>query len=129
MIYQQPRNRFETVSCPACGRKVARKTRQQRFCSDRCCDYANGQRRTRKAAISSSQLEARTAIKKSLLGSDAGAPGNPLKFSNQTNGLRRQKSGSSIPFNVLGGFRWPDAMSTDPAVLRTIIRREIGGAS
>jgi hypothetical protein len=28
-------NRFEVVSCQACGRRAARKSRQQKFCSDR----------------------------------------------------------------------------------------------
>jgi hypothetical protein len=30
---------------------------------------------------------------------------------------------------VLGGYRWQNAVSIDPAMLRNIIRREIGGAS
>jgi predicted nucleic acid-binding Zn ribbon protein len=33
-------NRFEAVSCGACGRKVKRKSRQQKFCSDRCRKFA-----------------------------------------------------------------------------------------
>jgi len=45
-------NRFEVVNCQACGRRVARKSRQQRFCSDRCRDYVKGQRRVRKSFLS-----------------------------------------------------------------------------
>ena len=45
-------NRFEVVNCQACGRRVARKSRQQRFCSDRCRDYEKGQRRIRKSFLS-----------------------------------------------------------------------------
>jgi hypothetical protein len=33
-------NKYETFACGACGRRVARKSRQQRFCSDRCRNYA-----------------------------------------------------------------------------------------
>ena len=45
-------NRFEVVNCQACGRRVARKSRQQRYCSDRCGDYEKGQRRVRKSFLS-----------------------------------------------------------------------------
>src|SRR5438477_12742403 len=40
------------VTCAACGRRVARKARQQRYCSDRCRDYEKGQRRVRKRPCS-----------------------------------------------------------------------------
>src|SRR5205814_5289092 len=40
------------VTCAACGRRVARKARQQRYCSDRCRDYEKGQRRVRKSFLS-----------------------------------------------------------------------------
>src|SRR5215831_21012400 len=86
-------NRFETFRCQACGRCVKRKSRQQRFCSDRCRDYAKGQKRTRKA----------------FLGGDTGAPPDPLFLSSKNKALQAQKSGSSIPLNVLGGYRWPNA--------------------
>src|SRR5215467_4312294 len=48
-------NRYETFRCQACGRGVKRKSRQQRFCSDRCRNYAH-----RNAP---SQINGRTAIK------------------------------------------------------------------
>ena len=109
-------NRFEAVSCQACGRKVKRKSRQQRFCSDRCRDFS---RRENKA---------RTAIKIGAGYVDSAEPTNPPKISNETNGLQRAKTGSSIPLNLLGGYRWRSAVSVNPAVLRTIIHREIGDA-
>src|SRR5438477_11732870 len=40
------------VTCAACGRRVARKARQQRYCSDRCRNYQKGQRRVRKSFLS-----------------------------------------------------------------------------
>lgn len=112
-------NRFEAVNCQACGRKVKRKSRQQRFCSDRCRDFA---RRERDA----SQKDARTTIKNSVGYQGSGQPTNPLFLSNNVNGLRGQKSGASIPLNVLGGYRWPNVVSADRGLLRQIVRAEIG---
>ena len=34
--------------------------------------------------------------------------------------------GSSIPLNVLGGHRWPNAVRVDRGLLRKIVRAEIG---
>jgi endogenous inhibitor of DNA gyrase (YacG/DUF329 family) len=113
-------NRFEAVNCQACGRKVKRKSRQQRFCSDRCRDFA---RRERDA----SQINARTAIKNSAGYQDSAQPTNPLFLSKQTSGLQGRKSGSSIPLNVLGGYRWSNAVGIDRDLLRKIFRAEVGG--
>jgi|SRR6516162_3370419 len=107
-------NKHETFACGACGRRVARKSRQQRYCSDRCRDYA---RRENKA---------RTAIKNSVGYQDSGQPTNPLFLSSKNNGLQGAKSRSSIPFNVLGGHRWPGAVSVGRDLLRKIIQAEIG---
>jgi predicted nucleic acid-binding Zn ribbon protein len=112
-------NRFETFRCHACGRGVKRKSRQQRFCSDRCRDFA---RRERDA----SQINARTAIKNVVGYQDSGQPTHPFYLSNKVNGLQGQKSGSSIPLNVLGGFRWPNAVGVDRELLRKIVMAEIG---
>ncbi len=110
-------NRFESLRCAACGRSVKRKSRQQRYCSDRCRDFG---RRENKA---------RTAIKNSSGYQGSGQPTNPLFFSNKNNVLQGRKSGSSIPFNVLGGYRWPNAPAVDRELLRKIIRAEIGDAA
>jgi hypothetical protein len=103
------------VKCVACGRTVSRKSRHQRYCSDRCRDYA---RRENKA---------RTAIKNPVVGQDAAKPTNPHFLSNKNNGLQGAKSGSSIPLNVLGGYRWPNALGVERDLLRKIVRAEIGG--
>jgi endogenous inhibitor of DNA gyrase (YacG/DUF329 family) len=112
-------NRFETFRCQACGRGVKRKSRQQKFCSDRCRDFA---RRERDA----SQINARTANKNSVGYQGSGQPTNPLFLSNKVNGLQGQKSRSSIPLNVLGGHRWPNVIGADRGLLRKIVRAEIG---
>jgi hypothetical protein len=107
-------SRDAPVICSACGRKVARKSRQQRYCSDRCRDYA---RRENKA---------RTAIKNPVVGQDTAKPTNPHFLSNKNNGLQGAKSGSSIPLNVLGGYRWADAPKLDSETLERICHLEVG---
>src|SRR5436190_22847891 len=103
-------NRFESLSCGACGRRVGRKARQQRYCSDRCRDYEKGQRR----------------VRKSFLSTDTRASPNPPFLPTKNNELRGAKSGASIPLNVLGGHRWSNAVSVDRDVLRKVVRAEIG---
>ena len=107
-------NKFEAVKCQACGRITRRQARLQKFCSDRCRDYA---RRENKA---------RTAIKNPLVDNDSPKPTNPLFFSNKNNVLQGVKSGSSVPLNVLGGYRWPNAVRLDGDLSCKIIRAEIG---
>jgi len=65
------------VVCERCGRKVERKSRQQRFCSGRC------------------QEKARTRVRKAFLARDTGAPGEPPKKDNKLNALQRAKTVSS----------------------------------
>jgi hypothetical protein len=91
-----------------------RRSRQQRYCSDRCRDFARREN------------NARTAIKNPVLGQDTGKPTNPLFLSNKSNNLQARKTGSSIPLNVLGGYRWQNGITIDREVLRKIIRAEIG---
>jgi len=110
-------NKHETFACGACGRRVARKSRQQRYCSDRCRDYA---RRENKA---------RTAIKNSVGYQDSGQPTNPLVLCNKNNELQKQKTGSSVPLNVLGGYRWPSSITVERDLLRKVIKAEIGELS
>ena len=109
-------NRFEVVNCQACGRRVARKSRQQRYCGDRCRQYALRENK------------ARTAIKNPSGYQDSGPVTKPIFLSNKNNELRRPKSGSSIPLNILGGYRWPGAMPVEPELLRRMIRAEIGSS-
>ncbi|MFY9835172.1 MAG: hypothetical protein WAK55_01650, partial [Xanthobacteraceae bacterium] len=112
-------NRFETIRCQACDRGVKRKSRQQRFCSDRCRNYAHRN--------SPSQINGRTAIKNASGYLDSGRVTNPLFLSNKNNGLQGQKSGLSIPLNLLGGHHWPNAVGVEPDLLRKIIGAEVGG--
>jgi hypothetical protein len=44
---------------------------------------------------------------------------------NQNNGLQGAKSGSSIPLNVLGGYRWSNAIPVDGDVLSKVVRAEL----
>jgi predicted nucleic acid-binding Zn ribbon protein len=110
----QVQRRDAPVTCDACGRRVARKSRQQKFCSDRCRQFA------------ARENKARTAIKNSVLGQDTGRVTNPLKSVSKNNELRGPKSGASIPLNVLGGYRWPNVVGADRELLRKIVRAEIG---
>jgi endogenous inhibitor of DNA gyrase (YacG/DUF329 family) len=102
-------NRFELVRCEACGRRVKRKSRQQLYCSDRCREWSKGQRR----------------VRKSFLDRDTRASPHPLFLSSKVNGLQREESRSSIPLNVLGGYRWPNAVDVDRGLLGKIVRAEI----
>jgi len=112
-------NRYETFRCQACGRGVKRKSRQQRFCSDRCRVYAHREN-------AAGQINARTAIKNASGCQDSGAVTNPHFLSSKNNELRGQKSRSSIPLNVLGGHHWPNAVGVERDLLRQIVRAEIG---
>jgi hypothetical protein len=108
------------VICSACGRKVARKSRQQRYCSDRCRVYSQREN-------ARSQINARTAIKNPIVGQDSGSVTKPPKKSRENNSLQEAKSGSSTPFNILGGYRWPNAVGVERDLVRKIIRAEVGG--
>jgi hypothetical protein len=114
-------NRLEAVSCAACGRKVKRQSRQQRYCSDRCRKFASREN-------AHSQINARTALKNPAGYQDSGPVTNPPKTSNKNDSLQGRKSGSSIPLNILGGYRWP-SVALERDLLRKIVRAEIGGGS
>ena len=60
---------------------------------------------------------------------DSGRPTNPLFLSNKNNELQRQKTGSSMPLNVLGGYRWPSSITVERDLLRKVIKAEIGELS
>ena len=109
-------NRFEAVTCQACGRRTARKSRQQRYCSDRCRKFA------------ARELETRTAVKSPSGYQDSGLVREPIIFPSKNKAVQKAKSGSSTPLNVLGGYRWPNAVDVDRGLLRKIVRAEIGAA-
>jgi hypothetical protein len=91
------------VSCASCGRVVARRARQQRYCSARC------------------QEKARARVRKAVFGRDTRAPGDPPKKHKQFKALQRAKTLSSYdifgPEEVLAievfGRTWQRAISTD----------------
>ena len=115
-------DRDNPVICAACRRRVARKSRQQKFCSDRCRDFA----RREKLAARSLKTSARYPY--------SGQPTNPPKKESIINGLQRRKTGSSLyansPLNILGGgsFRWPHTPPLDAHTLENIRSSEIGAA-
>ena len=109
-------NRFEAVTCQACGRRTARKSRQQRYCSDRCRKFA------------ARELETRTAVKSPSGYQDSGLVRERKIFPSKNKAVQKAKLGSSIPLNVLGGYRWPNAVDVDRGLLRKIVRAEIGAA-
>jgi hypothetical protein len=100
-----------------CGRTVTRHSRQQRFCSDRCRDFA---RRENNAC---------TAFKNPVVGEDTGKPTNPPKKSNGFKGLQAAKLGPTPRFygsrdvicgrrdvivtELFEGFNWTAVVSPD----------------
>ena len=109
------------VKCEACGRSVTRHSRQQRYCSDRCRDFARREN------------NGRTAIKNSVLGLDTRKPTNPPKKVNGFNGLQAAKSGSTprihgprhvIERELIAGCDWHEEISPDGVVVQvTQLRR------
>jgi endogenous inhibitor of DNA gyrase (YacG/DUF329 family) len=79
----QAARRDAPVACAACGRAVVRRSRQQRYCSGRCRQFALRENK------------ARTAIKNSAEGEDTGRVTDPPKKSNGFNGLQGAKAGSN----------------------------------
>ena len=111
-VPQAPR-RDAPVRCEMCGRTVSRRSRQQRFCSDRCRDFARREN------------NARTAFKNPVVGQDTGKPTNPLKKTSDFNGLHGAKSGSSprihgprrvVECELFAGLDWTAVVSPDGVV-------------
>jgi len=109
------------VKCAMCGRTVTRRSRQQKYCSDRCRDFARRENNDR------------TTIKNSVLGQDTRKPTNPLKKLNGFNGLQAAKSGSIpriygprqvIERELFAGCDWHEEVSPDGVVVQvTQLRR------
>ena len=111
-------HRDTPVKCAACGKRVQRKGRTQKYCSRRCRQRDYWGRRAL-AKISA------------VVTHDTGRSTTPDKSPSNINGLRRPKSQSSFgraPLNLVGGgsWRWPGAVTLDPAVREKIMRIEIG---
>jgi hypothetical protein len=110
-------NRDQMVVCPGCERRVARKSRQQVYCSSKC--------RKRGAYAKNG----RTAIYSDGLGHDSGLGTDPHRKDNDFNALQWSKSGSSagilgqrriIAAEVFAGREWQEAVSEDG------VRYEVG---
>ena len=111
-------NRNARVRCPMCERVVARRSRQQRYCSPKCMRAAN---------------YARKAGSGQLLGQDTALIPDLHKSLSKNNSLQAAKTGSSLffngPLNLLGGgsWRWPEAGVLDGKTLTKIRHSEVGG--
>jgi hypothetical protein len=116
MTEMSPR-RDVPVICISCGKRCERKARQQVYCSTRC------RKRGHYGKIVARGDFSRSATHDTALGT------TPPKKQHHFNSLQAPKSGSSIPINVLGGYRWADAVPIDPATLAKIMRAEIGGVA
>jgi endogenous inhibitor of DNA gyrase (YacG/DUF329 family) len=109
------------VKCEACGRSVTRHSRQQRYCSDRCRQFALRENK------------ARTAIKHPVLGQDTGRVTSPPKKLNGFNGLQSAKSQSTsriygpryvLERELIAGCDWHEEISPDGVVTQvTQLRR------
>jgi hypothetical protein len=78
-------NRRDRLTCKSCGREVARRARQQRFCSARCKE--KGRTRVRKAALVPRYRSAR----------------GPRKSDRKIKALQRAKLQSSHPIMAPAG--------------------------
>ena len=95
------------VCCVSCGRKVTRRARQQRFCSDRCRDQARTRVRGPQRGRSSAP-----AIKNRLR---AILPTNPPKNLNEIKGAQLAKIVAPkdvIDVEVWDGREWRPATSS-----------------
>jgi hypothetical protein len=113
--FSQATRRDAPVKCAMCGRTVTRRSRQQKYCSDRCRDFARREN------------NARTAIKNPVVVADTAEPTNPPKKSNGFNSLRAAKSGSTpaiyaprevISRELFAGRDWREEVSPDGVVVQ-----------
>jgi len=118
------RHRNEMVVCPGCERRVARKSRQQVYCSSKC--------RKRGAYAKNG----RTAIYSADLDRGSGLGTNPHENGNDFNALQWSKSGSStgivgprlvIEAEVFAGREWHEVISADGvrSQVSTLARRAL----
>jgi hypothetical protein len=95
------------VCCPACEHKVARRSRQQKFCSKRCAE------------------KARQRSRKAVLGQDTRVPADPHKSSREINALQVTKTVSTdgiigprkvIDAELVAGRNWEQVVSASGVV-------------
>jgi hypothetical protein len=107
------RHRDQMVICPGCERRVARKSRQQTYCSTRC---------RKRGAYAKNGRNGRTAIYSDGLGRDSGLGTDPHRKDNDFNALQWSKSGSStgihgarrvVEAELFAGREWREVTSSD----------------
>ena len=122
--------RDAVVICPSCGKRIARKARQQRFCSVKCRQRGAYAQKVARGAFSGRR------------GIDTRLSTKPPKIVNKSNGLQPAKLGSSpriiaprrvIEAEIISGRHWCPVVSAsgiacEVAVLRLRTRWN-GGAS
>ena len=118
--------RIETFRCGACGRSGARRSPDQRFCSDRCRAYAEAQK---PLSAEDGYLDISPPPKTQQRSFKSISPKSGPKFPKKINGVKTPIFGlGAAPINLLGGYRWPGVSSIDRETLRKILRAEIGEA-
>jgi hypothetical protein len=119
-VISQVARRDAPVRCAVCGRTVMRRSRQQKYCSGRCRDFARREN------------NARTAFKNPIVGQHIGKPTDPPKKSNGINNLQVVKSGSNpciyaprcvIEAELFAGRVWTAVVSPDGVVCTVASRR------
>jgi hypothetical protein len=118
--------RIETFRCGACGRSGARRSPDQRFCSDRCRAYAEAQKPlSAEDGYPNSPQPPQTHQRpfKSI------SPKSGSKIHKEINGVKTPiLEVGAMPINLLGGYRWPSAPRLHRETLRKILRAEVGEA-
>ena len=118
--------RIETFRCAACGRSGARRSPDQRFCTDRCRAYAEAQK---PLSAENGHPDGSPPPKTHQRPFKSISHKNGSKFRKEISGLKLPILGlGAVPINLLGGYRWPGARSIDHETLRKILRAEIGEA-
>jgi hypothetical protein len=101
--------RDEPVTCAACGRKVQRRMRGQRYCSARCRENDRGR------------------VRKAFLGHDTRAPTTPVKKFNEINELETARTGSSTATRAPAALRGRSYDTGDLTWDGTTLRQRRGG--
>src|SRR5262245_42488697 len=98
------------LCCPVCERSVDRRSRQQRYCSNRCCNKARY-----KPAVRTNSAR---------MGIDSGDGTNPPKTVNESNGLQEQKTESSLSWTCVNDVTWK--LTDGLALAHSRIVRSVG---
>jgi hypothetical protein len=101
--------RDEPVTCAACGRKVQRRMRGQRYCSARCRENDRGR------------------VRKAFLAHDTRAPTTPVKKCSSINDLQPARTGSSTATRVPAALRGRSCDINDLMWDRMTLRQRRGG--